>query len=223
MRMPVVAMALVAGGLAHAQALRPRSPDQPTKASSPGTVDAGHFQVEATPADWIAGQGTAIGATTLKYGVTDFADVEVAVAPCAVAWGCPWGGAAVRAKVALLPEDGALTAAVIPGVIVNPGGLVQGTLAAPLAYRINSTVGLDATATVIGPSEATFQFAAGANIALSQSVTFSIEGWVSTGWVRGETGDIALAWQPTANDQWSIGGNFGVPTAEVYFGYVRRF
>jgi hypothetical protein len=215
---------LVATEPADAQTLRPLASDQPGKASNPGTVDRGHSQIEATPADWTQGAGTVLGATVFKYGVTSFADLEVAVTPCAAAWACEWGGTTVRAKVAFLPEDGALTGAVISGIVVNPGQLVQGSIAVPMAYKVNSVVGVDMTATVTGAYDATFQFAAGVNIGLTSTVTLSLEGWTSTSaHLKQETGDVALAWQPGPNDQWSVGGNFGVPTAEVYLGYVRRF
>jgi hypothetical protein len=70
--------------------MRSFSTDRPTKSNSPYTVDAGHFQYEADIVNWTydrynASHATAsnflVGDPTLKVGLTQNTDLEMALAP----------------------------------------------------------------------------------------------------------------------------------------------
>jgi hypothetical protein len=70
--------------------MRPFSTDRPTKSSSPYSVDAGHFQVEADFASWTYDRDSSsrrttstfvIGDPTLKLGLTANTDVELVLIP----------------------------------------------------------------------------------------------------------------------------------------------
>lgn len=70
--------------------MRSFSTDRPTKSDSPYTVDAGHYQYEADFANWIYDRNNTSGTTVsnllvadpvVKAGLTNYADLEVALAP----------------------------------------------------------------------------------------------------------------------------------------------
>ncbi len=70
--------------------MRSFSTDRPTKSASPYTVDAGHFQYEADAVNWtydhyntskITSSNVLVFDPTLKAGLTENTDLEVALAP----------------------------------------------------------------------------------------------------------------------------------------------
>jgi len=82
----VVAAALSSAALAAADT--PICPDRPSKGTGTCTVPAGRWQVETGLVDWThdhadgaSSEVTTIGATLLKYGVSDRADVELGIVP----------------------------------------------------------------------------------------------------------------------------------------------
>ena len=84
----VAAMLLYATSAAADPAEQPICADRPGKATATCTVPRGHWQAETGLADWTlegdAGERDAllsIGETTVKYGVTGGADIEVDVTP----------------------------------------------------------------------------------------------------------------------------------------------
>jgi hypothetical protein len=83
----LTALALIGTSAAAAES-PPICADRPGKATSTCTVPEGHWQIETGIADWSlqksAGErdtSLAIGETTIKYGLTDSADIEVDVIP----------------------------------------------------------------------------------------------------------------------------------------------
>jgi hypothetical protein len=106
--------------------LRPFETDRPTKSNTPYTVDAGHFQYEAdlvnsTYDHYSYGHATTsdtvVADPTLKLGLTDHSDLEVALAPFNFVRssdrttglktdGNGFGDVYTRLKVNLLGDDG---------------------------------------------------------------------------------------------------------------------
>ena len=84
----VVLFGGLGAAIASAASADPICADRPGKATSACTVPDGHWQVETGLADWSLQKdggerdtSLTIGATTFKYGISDSADVEVAVTP----------------------------------------------------------------------------------------------------------------------------------------------
>lgn len=86
----LVAMILMwVGGAAFAATEQPPiCADRPGKATSACTVPVGHWQVEASFADWTLQKengerdtSLVLGETTIKYGLTDASDIELDFAP----------------------------------------------------------------------------------------------------------------------------------------------
>ncbi len=84
----LVAGLLCAGSAAAGADEAPICADRPGKATATCTVPAGHWQIETGLVDWSEQSdgserdtATVVGETTLKYGITSSADVEVDITP----------------------------------------------------------------------------------------------------------------------------------------------
>ena len=87
-RILIAAALLIAAGRAAAADEGPICADRPGKATSACTVPSGHWQLETGLADWSlqnnAGErdtSLTLGETTVKYGVTSSADLEIDLTP----------------------------------------------------------------------------------------------------------------------------------------------
>lgn len=91
MRGHLILVGIICAGLGSAAAAADPSPicaDRPGKATSACTVPGGHWQIETGLADWTLQKGggerdasVVVGETTIKYGLTESADIEVDVTP----------------------------------------------------------------------------------------------------------------------------------------------
>ena len=144
-------------------ALRAFSPDRPTKATGPYTIDAGHFEVESDLLSYSftsgKGQSTRLFQAldpTIKLGINSFVDLEFALpglstdhmasttaAGRAVARDTGTGDPTLKAKINLFGDDGGTAAfALLPYLTVPSGdrhfgaGQVQGGLLAPLSLSL---------------------------------------------------------------------------------------
>lgn len=142
--------------------MRPFTPDRPTQALTPFTVDAGHFQYESDLFDYThtnyLGTGTKSYQTadpTLKLGLTNWIDFEVVLngylnssshdnlTGALVSNGHGFGDTIFKTKFNVLGNDGgAVALALIPYLkapSAAPGlgnGLVEGGLIAPLQMNL---------------------------------------------------------------------------------------
>jgi hypothetical protein len=143
--------------------LRPLETDRPTKSNSPYTVDAGHFQYEADLVNWTydhynysrtTTSSVLVADPTLKLGLTNQTDLEVALAPINIVRSTDrtsgtrsqfdgFGDVYTRVKFNLLGDDGGDYAlAVVPYVKAptadkNIGnGHVEGGGYAPFSFAL---------------------------------------------------------------------------------------
>ncbi|MBV9528551.1 transporter [Sphingomonas sp.] len=151
---PLLALAATA-----AAQLPPICTDRPSKANAVCTVPAGHWQVEASIADWTLTKagGTrttvlAIAPTTVKYGLTDHSDLELTVVPFARSQttGEPsFSGAGdllVRYKQRLTHDSAPVQVTAIPFVkipVAKRGlgnGKGEGGIAMPVSFNVAGPV-----------------------------------------------------------------------------------
>lgn len=233
--------------------------DRPTKANSVCTVPKGAWQVEADGVNWtrnsVSGartETTAVAAATLKYGLSDTSDLQVA-------W-TPYLESRVRIAGAEQKTDGvgdvvvrykqqvragrAVTVDLLPYVKLPTAsrGLgndeVEGGVAVPVS------VALDGATLTFGPqvdllldSDGDGRHAAVSNLvnisrSVTPSLTLAAELWTSTNFDPADTvtqasADVAAAWLAAPTLQLDAGANFGLnrdtPDAQVYVGVSKRF
>src|SRR3954452_4242980 len=88
-RKHLLAIALISvGSTAWAADEQPICPDRPSKGTGTCTVPAGHWQIETGLIDWthdrsggVTSNSTILGASLIKLGLSDRADVELGVTP----------------------------------------------------------------------------------------------------------------------------------------------
>jgi len=148
--------------------MRPMSTDRPDTTESPYTVDAGHFQVEASVADYTQdsedGQAVrvwAIAPMLLKVGLLNNVDLQLGLDPYINARATAddgtgterttegFGDTTVRVKINLWGNDAGGTAFALMPFVVLPtatdglgAGHVEGGLIAPLAVELPAGFGL---------------------------------------------------------------------------------
>ncbi len=144
--------------------MRPMSTDRPDATESPHTVDAGHFQVELSFAEYARGGGVdqfSVLPVNLKVGLTNRADLQLVVEPWvrldADELGAVegFGDTQVRLKINLWGNDGGPFAlAVMPFVQFPTGdddlstGRLEGGLIVPAAFELPAGFGLGVQAEV---------------------------------------------------------------------------
>lgn len=139
--------------LAGAGELREMSTDRPDTTESPQTVDAGHFQIEASFFDYSRDSGAdtwVFGQLNLKAGVTRNSDVQLVLETWTDGDGdeprSGFGDLTLRWKQNLRGNDGGITSlALMPYVTVPTGTKVsagewQGGLIAPLGITVSDRV-----------------------------------------------------------------------------------
>ena len=131
-RLGVTAIAASLSGAALAADDVPICPDRPSKGTGTCTVPAGRWQIETGLVDWThdtsagaTGDFVALGASLIKYGVSDRADVELGIVPfqtMRVRGGgasdrvSGFGDLIVRSKLRLIGDNAAIQVAVDPSV-----------------------------------------------------------------------------------------------------------
>jgi hypothetical protein len=256
-----LALALAAGaaGAAHAQDA-PICTDRPAKANAVCTVPAGTVQVETATLDWTLTEdhGTrtellTLGASTLKLGLSDSADLEIALTPYAVSTtrgGSPArvsgiGDLLVRTKQRLTRPNAPVQIAILPFLKLPTAahGLGNGKLEAGLAIPISLTLAGQLTLT-LGPELDALANPAGhgrhlalvnlVNLSapLAPRLTLSAELWTNLnfqpgGTVKQASADAAWAYALTKDVQLDVGANVGLTRAtadvEAYAGVSLRF
>lgn len=229
--------------------------DRPGKATPTCTVPAGMIQVETGLADWShdrSGGVTAdeldLGATALKFGVTDRLHLELDLPAYVDIRDGPsgFGDSAVALKYRLTRDSSPVQVAVRPFVKVPTArhALGNGKVEGGLALLADSTFGgssvswdaapevdLVADSDGSGYHLATIA-AASVGLPVSSRVTLSGELWGAwdfdpAGTVRQYSADGAVAWLLGKNVQLDAGANFGLnrntPDVELYTGIAFRF
>ncbi len=228
--------------------------DRPGKATSACTVPAGHWQVETGLADWSLQKdggerdtSLVLGETSVKYGLTDAADVEVDFAPWQRA-----GSASGIGDVSLIYKQ-RLTAAGNPLQIgARPfvkaptanhslgNGKWEAGLLVPIGYALpNSSLSLSLTPEIDWAADADRRghHAAMAQVvdvgwAATDKVNLSAEIWGAWDWdpsgtVRQASADGSVAYLLGNDAQLDAGANFGLnratPDVELYGGVSVRF
>jgi len=230
-----------------AAAMPPICADRPAKATGTCTVPAGKIQLESGLADWSVTKAggvrtglVTLGSSTLKLGLTESSDVEVALTPYATLhFGGPSGASTVSGFGDLIlrykwrPTSGSapVQLAVIPFVKLPTAahdigdGRLEGGLAVPVGFALTGPVSM-----TLGP-EADLRADAngrGHHVALTNVVnvagpiaprlTLAAELWGSVnfdpaGTVRQTSADAALAYAVSNEVQLDAGANFGLTRA----------
>lgn len=234
--------------------------DRPTKANATCTVPAGHWQVESDAVNWthsdVGGVKTDLWLApnpTLKYGLSDKADIEVNIAPdeqlrvsaggvTARASGA--GDLYVRLKHSLYSSDQA-SVSVIPWIKAPTAshalgnGRVEEGVALPVSVNLPSKFSMTLGPEIDGLEDADLH---GQHLNLinlvnlsrpvSDRVTLAAELWNSQnfdplGTVSQSSADVAVAYAATRTLQFDAGANFGLnrvtPKTQLYLGVSRRF
>jgi len=249
---------IVALTLAAAAAEAPICADRPAKATGVCTVPAGMFQVETGLADWsvtkVGGTHTTVlmlGQTTLKLGLTNSSDIEVAATPYTkvrVKQGgsvSGFGDIFVRYKQKLTKDSAPVQLAVLPFVKIPTAshdlgdGKIEGGLAVPISFAIAGPVSmtLGPEADLLGDVDGHGRHVAVVNVVnvggpIAPGLTLGGELWSNfnfdpSGTVRQASADASLAYAASNDVQLDGGVNFGLTRAtadvELYAGVSMRF
>ena len=249
---------------AFAQSARAAPPplctDRPTKANATCTVPAGDWQVETDLVNWthsdVGGVKTdALLApnSTLKYGLSDKADIELNLAPYeqvrtsvggATTTASGAGDLYVRLKWSLLANASA-SVSVIPWIKAPTAsrsignGKVEEGLALPISFSLPDKISLTFGPEVDGLENAALdgQHANLVNIVnlsrpITDKLTLAAELWNDQnydplGTVSQTSADVAAAYAVTNTLQVDVGANFGLnratPRTQLYLGLAKRF
>ena len=233
--------------LAVASAEPPICTDRPTKANATCTVPAGRWQIEGSAVGWsrtdVDGARTDalfLGASTIKVGLDERTDLQVAVAPF-VDVSTRTGGVherrsgvgdtVVRMKHRLTSEDAAAQVAVIPFVKLPTArrgignGRVEGGLAMPISFslseRVTATFGpeIDLLANMDGHGHH-LAIVNLANIAVVAAPRLTLVGELWSNFnvdpqatVRQASADAAIAYAVSTRLQLDAGVNLGLTKA----------
>lgn len=219
--------------------------DRPGKATSACTVPVGHWQIETGLADWTLQKtggerdtSLVLGETTVKYGVTDSADLEIDVTPWqrAVSRGPGFHDSASGIgdvnfiyKQRLTAADAALQAVAMPFVKAPTAkhslgnGKWEGGLLIPIAYAIpKSPLSITLTPEIdwAADSDGHGHHAAMAQVAslgwqATEKLNLSAEIWGGWDWdpsgtTRQASADGAVAYLLSNDVQLDAGANFGL-------------
>lgn len=243
---------MVALAVASAAVADPICADRPGKASPSCTVPAGRAQVETSLADWSLQRGggerdtsVLLGATALKYGMTDHWTIELDVAPfqrdtsrigIIRDQASGFGDVLVRTKFRLSGDDSAVGVALYPFVKVPTArhdignGKVEAGIAVPITFDLGqSPFGLNLAPEMdwLADADGHGRHAAMAQVAslgwsVSERLSLSAELWGQWDWDPGGTGkqasaDGAVAYLVSDDLQLDAGANFGLnrETADI--------
>jgi hypothetical protein len=246
--MPVLGLMAALSALAPCKAddPRPLCPDRPGKGTSPCTLDAGHFQIELDAfdgtfqrADGVTEDTYVAVSPTLKYGVADTLDLEVAFAPYMAQRDHDalsdvtvegHGDLYLRAKWNFLDGDGRFAAVAEPFVKLATAtralgnGAIEEGMVLPMSYdlggnwSLSSTPELDLLLNAAGSGRhAALIDVAGLGRTLESGITLGAEIWTAqdfdpAGTVSQYSFDLDAAWQPKsdADLQLDAGVNLGL-------------
>jgi hypothetical protein len=251
------AFLIIAGFLAgpgQAAEQPPICADRPGKATGTCTAPAGHWQIETGLADWSLQKGggerdtaLVLGETTIKYGLTDSADVEVDVTPWQHSGGASGiGDVSLIYKQRLTSSDAPLQVALRPFVKAPTAkhslgnGKWEAGLLVPVGYAIPRspfsialTPEMDWAADADGHGHhAAMAEVAAIGWAASDRLNLSAELWGSWDWdpsrtTRQASADGSVAYLLGNDVQLDAGANFGLnratPDVEIYTGVAVRF
>ena len=221
-RLGVAAIAASLSGAALAADDAPICPDRPSKGTGTCTVPAGHWQIETGLVDWTHDKSdgatsdfVVLGASLIKYGVGDGADVELGIVPFQVlrlrgAGGSDrisgFGDLLLRGKVRLTGEDAKVSIAVDPFVKVPTAkhdlgnGKVEAGLTVPVGVSLGGPLSLAFAPEVDWRADADGQGHHAAmiqlidlGIAASSRVSLTAELWRQWDWDPAGTGKQASA------------------------------
>ncbi len=261
-RLTAAALLLVAPAAAPAQDAEaaPICTDRPTKANAVCTVPAGKFQLEATAAGWTkiesGGSKTdvwAIGASVVKYGLSDRSDLQVGFTPYVHAETKVDGGKSsvsgfgdvtVRYKHRLTGDGAKVQVAAIPFVKLPTAdrdignGKVEGGLAVPVSLAVGSaTLTFGPEADLLADADGDGRHIALVNLInlagpIAPNLTLVGELWTATNFDPADTvtlvsADAAVAYAVNKRLQLDLGANLGLnrhtPDVELYAGFSIRF
>jgi hypothetical protein len=256
-RLGLWALAATLSGAAAAAGHAPICPDRPSKGTGTCTVPAGMWQIETGLVDWThdhAGGATSdfttIGASLIKYGLSDRADVEAGIVPYERLRGggeraSGFGDMLVRAKLRLTPDDAPVQVALDPFVKLPTArhdlgnGKVEAGVTVPLSAPLGGPISLGFAPEIDwradggghGRHTAMVQLI-DLGIAASDRLSLTAELWSQWDWDPAGTGkqasaDGAAAYLVRDNLQLDGGANFGLnretPGVEIYAGVSARF
>jgi hypothetical protein len=240
----IAAILLCASSAATAEE-QPICADRPGKATSACTVPAGHWQIETGLADWTLQKGggerdslLVIGETTVKYGVTDSADLEVDVTPWqressrfdgSDASTRGFGDLNFIYKQRLTSTDAAVQVVAMPFIKAPTArrslgnGKWEGGLLIPIGYAIPKTplsLALTPELDWVADADGHGHHAAMAQVAslgwqATDKLNLSAEiwgawDWDSSGTTRQASADAAAAYLLSNSVQLDAGANFGL-------------
>ncbi len=252
------AVGLQFGTAAAAGADQPICADRPGKATSACTVPAGHWQIETGFADWSLQKSggepdtsLVIGETTVKYGLTGSADIEIDVTPWQRATSRHQSASGVGDvnlvyKQRLTSANAAVQLLAMPFVKIPTAkhslgnGKWEGGLLIPVGYAIPKspfsvalTPEFDWAADADGHGHhlamvqvVSLGFAASERLNLSAEIWGAWD-WDPEGTTRQASADAAAAYLLSNDVQLDVGANFGLnratPDVELYGGVSVRF
>lgn len=233
--------------------LPPICTERPGKANSVCTVPTGHVQIETGLADWSLTNAGGVriefvswGATFVRLGLTNTAEIQVGLSPWSRATfksgGSQshlqgFGDITARYKQRLTGKDAPVQVGIIPFVKLptaahNVGnGRFEGGLAVPISFNLIDSVGmtLGPEVDVIADANGGGHHAAIVNLVnvgvpIASKLTLSGELWSNfnfdpSGTVKQASADTALAYGASNDLQLDAGANFGLTrnTADVEF------
>lgn len=243
--MIIAALALASASRGAAADQQPICADRPGKGDATCTAPAGHFQLEMALADWtllrFPGErdaSLALGATAIKYGLTDRSHIELDVTPylrtmsrVAGVYGSAsgFGDLVARYKQQLTAPSAALQITMFPFVKLPTAkralgnGKLEGGLELPISYAIpRSTLSLGFAPQVAWLAD---QDRSSHHLAMVQTASvgwqataklnLSAELWGQWDWDAAGTGkqasaDGSIAYLASKNVQFDAGANFGL-------------
>lgn len=242
-RAGVAILALLAAGPAFAKQA-PICTDRPAKANATCTVPAGKIQLESSAAGWtltraagVRTEGLALGASVLKFGLTDHSDLQVGLTPYLAVKTrageasrriAGFGDMVVRYKHRLTPAGSRAQVAVIPFVKLPTArdGLgndkVEGGLALPIGLPLAGPVAmtLGPEIDVLADSDGSGRHVALVNLVnlaapIAPRLTLGGELWANfnfdpAGTIEQASVDAALAYAASDALQLDIGANLGL-------------
>ena len=251
------AFLIIAGFLAAPAAAQDQSPicaDRPGKATSTCTVPAARWQVETGLADWTLQKdggerdtSLVLGETTVKYGLTDSADIEVDVTPWQHAGGNSGiGDLSFVYKQRLTADDAPVQVSARPFVKAPTAkhslgnGKWEAGMLVPIAFAIPKTslsLGLTPELDWVANSDGH-----GHHLGMAQVVSLGWQAteklniaaelwrgwdWDPSGTTRQASADGSIAYLLSNDVQVDAGANFGLnrvtPDVELYAGISKRF
>lgn len=241
----ITAVLLATSSAAAAAHEQPICADRPSKSTGPCTVPVGHWQLETGLVDWTSDKSGGVrtdavawGNTSIKYGLSNKADIELLITPLETLLvrgngmrerNSSFGDMLVRVKYALTPGSAPIQVALDPFVklptanhMLGNGKVEAGLLVpvqvpiakTPLTLCLDPELDLNADADGSGRHLATQQVI-NIGVAASEKVSLSTEIWTKWDWDPAGIGkqvswDIAAAYLPTKRLQLDAGANFGL-------------